>query len=393
MRTPLAWQNLTSNPKKCLLAATGVGFAVLLMFMQIGFRGALIDSNVQLLSLFDTTVGNISVYSRARYNLSTEQRFPRELLRQIDSLPEVEGTFAIALERGSASVQVEGFQKRPIRVVGVEIDKPEFLRDPGLADKLHQAAVHEASLVDVESKPAFGFASSEKTLSTQNVELNQKRLPVLGQFRLGTDFGNEGTLLMSERVLADYFPWRGAPETPLEAIDIGLVRVTSTGPKNLEQVAKRIQQLAPNQILAQPTEQMVQREKVFWAQATPIGKIFFIGTVMGFIVGAIICYQIQFTDITEQMSEFATLKAMGYRPAYFWSLILWQSFYLACFGFLPGLLGAIFLYELLGAASGLSLQMTVGRAAVVFALTLAMCIVSGALAIRKLFGSDPASLF
>ncbi len=58
---------------------------------------------------------------------------------------------------------------------------------------------------------------------------------------------------------------------------------------------------------------------------------------MGLIVGAIICYQIQFTDISEHMPEFATLKAMGYRPSYFWSFILWQSIYLACLGFLPAL--------------------------------------------------------
>ena len=46
MRTPLAWKNLTSSLSKCALAATGVGFAVVLMFMQLGFRNALIDNNV-----------------------------------------------------------------------------------------------------------------------------------------------------------------------------------------------------------------------------------------------------------------------------------------------------------------------------------------------------------
>ena len=114
---------------------------------------------------------------------------------------------------------------------------------------------------------------------------------------------------------------------------------------------------------------------------------------MGLVVGAIICYQIQFTDISEHMPEFATLKAMGYGTSYFWSIILCQSFYLACLGFLPGLLVSYGLYSMLAESSGLVMSMTWERILLVWGLTLVMCLVSGALAIRKLFGTDPASLF
>ena len=114
---------------------------------------------------------------------------------------------------------------------------------------------------------------------------------------------------------------------------------------------------------------------------------------MGLVVGAIICYQIQFTDISEHMPEFATLKAMGYGPSYFWSVILCQSLYLACLGFLPGLAASIGLYALLAESSGLIMSMTLDRIVLVWSLTLLMCLVSGSLAIRKLFTTDPASLF
>ncbi len=43
-RTPLAWLNLIHEPKRLVLAIAGTGFAVMLMFMQLGFRGALFDS-------------------------------------------------------------------------------------------------------------------------------------------------------------------------------------------------------------------------------------------------------------------------------------------------------------------------------------------------------------
>jgi len=161
----------------------------------------------------------------------------------------------------------------------------------------------------------------------------------------------------------------------------------------LDALAKKIEALAPREVTVLRTDKLLQAEKEFWAGTTPIGKIFLIGTIMGLVVGAIICYQIQFTDISEHMPEFATLKAMGYGPMYFWSVVLWQSFYLACLGFLPGIAVSYGLYWLLSESSGLIMAMTFLRIALVWGLTLVMCVASGVLAIRKLFGADPASLF
>jgi putative ABC transport system permease protein len=393
MRTPLAWKNLTSSFSKCALAATGVGFAVVLMFMQIGFRNALIDNNVQIFSLFDTEVLSVTMVSRARYNISTEQRFPRSLLEQARTFPGVIGSCAVSVERGTASVKVEGFPARPIRVIGVELGEPGIFRDPLLAQRLQDVDRRNAALVDMRSKSEIGFATTETDLRNQSIELNNRRVSVLGQFRLGTDFGNDGTLLMSQRLHSDYFPWRSQTRSPMDVVDIGLLRVESRSLAELDALADRIERLAPASLDVRRTQEFVNREKQFWAGATPIGKIFMIGTLMGLIVGAIICYQIQFTDISEHMPEFATLKAMGYGTRYFWSIVLCQSLYLACLGFVPGLLVSLGLYALLAESSGLVMSMTWDRILLVWGLTVAMCIVSGALAIRKLFGTDPASLF
>ncbi|QDV27652.1 FtsX-like permease family protein [Aureliella helgolandensis] len=393
MRTPLAWHNLTSSFAKCALAATGVGFAVVLMFMQIGFRNALIDNNVQIFSLFDTRVANLTMLSRARYNISTEQRFERNLLEQAAALPGVQQVCVVSVERGTAQVQVAGHTPRPIRVIGVELHAPHFFADPNLFQDLQTADAQQAALVDTRSKPGFGFAGAPTGLKKQAIELNGKSLPVTGQFQLGTDFGNDGTLLLSERLHADYFPWRNASGHPSDVVDIGLIQASSQNTEELDLLAARIAALAPRQIDVARTDTFIVREKNFWASNTPIGKIFLIGTIMGLVVGAIICYQIQFTDISDHMPELATLKAMGYGPAYFWSLVLCQSFYLACLGFIPGLVVSLGLYHLLATSSGLVMAMTWDRILLVWILTMVMCVASGILAIRKLFHTDPASLF
>lgn len=391
MRTPLAWKNLTSSYSKCALAATGVGFAVVLMFTQIGFRNALIDNNVQLFTLFDGDVANLAIVSKARYNVSTEQRFPRRTLELAAAVDGVLDTCSVSIERGTASIKVSGFASRPIRVLGVELASPDFFSDQRLYQQLQDTVRTQSALVDTRSKTGYGFAETPEALRAQTAELNSKSISLDGHFTLGTDFGNDGTLLMAESVHAAYFPWRNPTGDPRDVVDIGLLRVDPS--YDLEEVSRQIESLAPQQIDVQTTKQLIAREKSFWAKATPIGKIFFIGTIMGLVVGAIICYQIQFTDISEHMPEFATLKAMGYGPGYFWSLVLCQSLYLAFLGFIPGLIVSIGLYQLLAEVSGLVMSMTLGRIALVWALTLLMCIVSGSLAIRKLFNSDPASLF
>lgn len=389
MKTALAWKNLTSSKSKFALAAMGVGFAVLLMFMQLGFRNALIENNVQLFSLFDLEQANLAVISRARYNVSTEQRFPRFLLNRIAADPRIEDYCTVSLERGTASVKVDGNTAKPIRVIGISLGKEQFIAEKDLYRELGVADSAQSALVDVRSKSYYEFQYDQP----QVVELNGISLKLSDQeFELGTDFGNDGTLLMSERMHARYFAWRSRTGDPRDVVDIAFLHA-NVPESELEQLAAEIQQISPAEIVVKPTKLLRQEEVKFWSTATPVGIIFNIGTIMGLVVGAIICYQIQYTDITDHMPEFATLKAMGYSSGYFWSVILCQSFYLANIGFLPGAAISWALYQLLSNYSGLIMNMSPTTVFNVWMLTLAMCVVSGVLAIRKLFGADPASLF
>ena len=55
------------------MAVAGIGFAVLLMFTQVGFQNALFDSQVKMI---DDLQGDIFLVSRAKYTLAAEKRFP-----------------------------------------------------------------------------------------------------------------------------------------------------------------------------------------------------------------------------------------------------------------------------------------------------------------------------
>jgi putative ABC transport system permease protein len=135
------------------------------------------------------------------------------------------------------------------------------------------------------------------------------------------------------------------------------------------------------------------REAEYWEKRAAIGFIFNLGAVMGLLVGAVIVYQILYTDVVNHLDEYATLKAMGVRDRYLYAVVLNESGFLSVLGFVPGYLIAELLYAIARQNAHVPVEMTVARAAGVFVLTVLMCVASGWLAMRKLAYADPAEVF
>lgn len=387
-RTPLAWRNLVGRGGKLLLASAGIGFAVFLMFMQIGFRNALFDNTVQLARLLKA---DFFLVSPARYNLPSEQRFDRLWLDRARAVEGVQRIVPVYIERSITQLRVVGNKSRSIRAVGIPLE-PGVVEPPQWQPLLAMLSDGRTALLDRRTKPSYGFARGDvQSLRQQEVELSGKQLRIIDQVSIGTDFVHDGTLMFSDRAMAYYFPSRNPGGDPLQLVDLGLVQLAEGA--DVGKVRRTLQSLTGNRLDVLSRSQIIAREIHFWATATPIGIIFTIGTLMGLVVGVIICYQILFTEINDHMAEFATLKAMGYRNQYFFGLILKQALYLTLFGFLPGLLATLGAFAILGESTGLVMRMTAGRMALVFGLTLLMCLISGLIALRKLLQTDPASLF
>jgi putative ABC transport system permease protein len=97
--------------------------------------------------------------------------------------------------------------------------------------------------------------------------------------------------------------------------------------------------------------------------------------------------------VSDHLAEYATLKAMGYTDRYLLIVLLQEALFLAILGFIPSFVLSIGLYQLTYTATMLPIFMSVQRAINVFILTVVMCSVSGAIAMRKLRAADPADIF
>ncbi len=385
-RVPLAWQNLTHNRRGLAVAIGGIGFAVILMFMETGFENALLDSTVKVVEELNA---DIIVASKAEYSLTAGQSFSRRRLLQAEACAGVASASPLYIESFSADFKPPRGKRHPIRVLAFEPADQAFLI-PQVIEQTASLASRDAALFDMHGKPAYGIDANRPNATREGIELSGRSLRIVGTFGLGTDFANDGNLIMSAANFARYFPRRG-PADPLDAVTLGLVRVEEN--EDVRTVQSRLVAALPDDVAVYTKPEFIARELAFWRRSTPIGYIFAVGTIMGFFVGVVICYQVIYADVASHLREFATLKAMGYPQRYFVGLVLRQALYLSLFGFIPGLLVSLVLYSVLAEYTGLLLILNVRRAGLVLLLTVAMCALSGALAMRKLWSADPAELF
>jgi putative ABC transport system permease protein len=134
-------------------------------------------------------------------------------------------------------------------------------------------------------------------------------------------------------------------------------------------------------------------EVAYWRRNTSFGLIFGLGVLVGLVVGGIIVYQILYSDVSDHLAEYATLKAIGYDDGFVVGIILQESLILALLAFAPSLLLSLGLYGFLARSTSLMVVMSAGRVVLVFLFTLTICGLSGWLATAKLRRLDPAEIF
>lgn len=381
-RVPLAWLQLTREKWRLAVAVAGVAFAAVLVSMQLGFRSAMYDSAVRY---HRHLVYDLVMLSPKTPFIGFPESFTRRRLYQCLADPDVAGVSAVYLQ--------QAFWKNPWRltarnilVLGVDPAR-DVLDLPGVRRRRRALELPDVALFDAAGRDEFGpVAAWVREHGGLAVDVNDRRITVVGLFRLGTSFGVDGSLVTSDLNFRRLFPDR-----PAGLIDLGLIQLRDGVDPG--RVQRRLAAWLERDVEILTRAQFVAREVGYWGSTTPIGYVFGFGAIMGLIVGGVIVYQILFADVSEHLAEYATLKAMGYTNAQLSRLVLGEAGLLAVLGYVPGLALGVLLYRLTEQATRLPLVMSPERAVAVLALTLAMCGISGLMALRKVRSTDPAEVF
>jgi putative ABC transport system permease protein len=367
---------------RLLVAVSGIGFAVLLIMMQLGFRSALFESAVRYHERLDY---DIALFSHNSIFIVRPEPFSIRRLYEALGVSEVERVSPVWIAPGIWKNPWNN-EHRAITIFGIHpeddlLDTKGFREGRKLLDK------EDVLLFDDHSRPEFGpVAATFDPAHPLQAELNDRQIKVVGLFEMGPSFGIDGNIITSEDNWLRLFPTRSRND-----IELGLIKLKPGS--DPVAVREKIEKLLPKDIFVLTKAEFVQHEIDYWNSATPVGYIFAFGAVMGFVVGAIIVYQILFADVSEHLREYGTLRAMGYPNRFVSGIVIQQAAILGVLGYIPGQVAVYFLYGAAASATMMPLHITAGRAAAVLVLTLAMCAISGLLAVRKVRRLDPADVF
>jgi putative ABC transport system permease protein len=344
-KIPLAWAQLTSEKMRLVIALAGIGFAELLMFMQFGFRDALFESSI---SFHSKLKGEIFIINTQSTAIIAMKSFPQRRLYQALSFNGVTAISPVYLGFGLwKNPEPNQRNTRQLMVIGFDPSHP-ILDLPEIQNNLHKIPISDVVLFDRASRPEFGpvveYFKQGKPVET---EVDNRRVRVEGLFTLGASFGADGNLVTSDLNFLRIF----ATRRTRGLIDIGVVYLEPG--TDVKAVVDKMRATLPKDVRIFTKEEFVAFEKKYWEESTAIGFVFTLGATMGFIVGIVIVYQILYTDVTDRLPEYATLKAMGYKDIYFLGVVFQEALILAILGYLPGFGVSVVLYSLGRSATSL----------------------------------------
>jgi putative ABC transport system permease protein len=382
MRIPVAWLQLKREPVRLLVALAGVAFAVILVFMQLGFSDALYRSSVRV---HQHLVADLLLVSPRSPYLAGMRSFSRRRLYQALA---TDGVAAVAPVYVSLALWKNPLTGKPREILVTGFDPAKKVFDlPEVNSNLEKIRLPDYVLFDRAARPEYGpIAETYSHGVPVSAEVGDRRITVAALFELGTSFGIDGTLITSDLNFLRLFGHRNRG-----LIEIGLIRLKPGA--DVEAVRQAVAARLPGDVEVLSKQGYMQREKNYWATSTPIGYVFAFGSIMGLIVGAVIVYQILFADISAHLPEYATLKAMGYTNGYLFAVVFQEALLLAVLGYLPGFAASVWFFRISEGATHLPLAMDAQTALVVLALTVLMCSTAGAIALRKLRAADPAEIF
>jgi putative ABC transport system permease protein len=406
---PLALRNVTHARSRSLVAIAGIGFASVMVLLQLGFLQAVkVTASVNYDQL-DFDVALVSPEFEQFYDAGS---FPRERLKQAESL---DGVLAVrplyarmnswrcppypvtataaartppqfgALQRWwLGKRRPRPLQVRDLLVLGIDLGNHPF-RAP-IRGQVEMARpllrTEDRVLLNAWSNPDFGW-NELRTFS--GWELGGRAVDVVGSFTLPRSFGADAAVLCNDENFARAFRLIGDPP-----VNFGLLKVRG---EDVAETVRRLDARLPPDVKALSRADLSRIEQDYWVRQTATGKIFSFGVFVTMVVAAVVVYQVLANDVRDHLPEYATLKAMGHTNGFLSRVVLVQAAIYATAAYLPAVAVGIVLYRITDTLANIPMVMTWENLVLVLILNVAAALTSGTLTLRKVQSADPAELF
>jgi len=379
---PLAWRQLMGEKKRFLTALAGVAVAVTLMMFQLGIFHSILN---RVVIPHRALEGELALTSKDYTNIYYNSPFSLRRLYQAQGVAGVDSIAPLYLDSTWIRNPVT-LESKKIYVFGVNprlnpFDFPELKRHPEWL-QIDETAFYDAKSLS-EFGPVVAMVESQGEVMT---EAGGLRLKIKDVIHMGPTMQSSGHMLVGERAFFRIFP-----QHPWHMITVGMIRLKPGA--NPSEVASRLEKALPPDIRVWTREGLIREEQDYWQKRSPIAFIFFGSMLVAMVVGAVIVYQILYSDVSDHLREYATLKALGLPDRYFFGVVVQEALILLAAGFFPGLGLTALLYYLTRVKAALPMYLTFSIVVTVFVSSLVMCVAAGLLALRRLRSADPADVF
>lgn len=379
-RVPLAWRNLVADKWRLARASAGIAFAVLLMLVQLGFEQSFFTASLAVVDQLD---GDLFVENASKYRFGTRNPFaPKdfETIKTVAGIATAAPLYADWMDFFWTSPVDD--KRHLVRVFALDPDAPPVFSNPGIAARRAPLKADDSVLIDSRSRRFLGMDGN-----VTEAKLNGQVMHIAGKFELGPDFMSDGTVVMSDRTFAKF--WRTTPAAM--PVETAVVRLQPG--QDLADVQKRLAAALPATLKVFTKPELVRFESDFQAKLSSAAPIFWLGALVGFVVGTLISYQIIYTELSDRLPQYATLKGIGYENAYLVASVLRQALLTGLAGYVPAWLLCLAVYRVVGDIALLPLRMNWRLTVISLALTLGMSLLAAAIAVRRVIAADPAEVF
>jgi putative ABC transport system permease protein len=370
----LASKILLHDKTRFLITVSGVGFAVTLVFVQVGlFEGLLANASLTI----ERIDADLWVTARNTPNVDFSNTFPETLVNRVRSIPGVRHADNLIVWFARVSLPTGANEN------AVTYALEDFARW-GLPWDVESGSPRDLK----RGKFVILDASAEKRFGKFQVgdyrEFLGQRLKIIGRTRGAKSFTTNPIAFMDYRLAQSMMRQELHNRTTY-------ILVKLEPGANLEAVRSEIQRRLP-QNEVRTREEWSKRSRSYWTDSTGLGLNMMMTVFLGTLVGVVVVAQTLYTSTMEHIKEFATVKAIGGRDRVIYAIIAQQGAIAAVLGFVVGTAMAYALRPAM-AAIDLGLILTPDFALQVFVGTLVLCLAASMLSVRQVATLDPAIVF
>ncbi|MGQ0793105.1 MAG: FtsX-like permease family protein [Deltaproteobacteria bacterium] len=370
----VARRNLFNDKTRLAITVVGVVFAVVLMTAQIGVYIGFAGSASQII---DKTDADIWITSQKTTNFDSAKPISENKMNPVRELKEVLWVERLAQTWGY--IKLESGSTETIQIIGFNaetgIGGPWKMREGNPKD----VQVGTSVIIDESSlKRLTGLSLGD------SIEVFDTQTKIVGISEGVRSFTTYPIIFTTHKTARGFSRIIGQDETTFILVKL----VPGADP---EVAAGKLREKITGVDVYTKAE-FSNKTRMYWTFRTGMGVGIGITVLLGFIVGTIIVGQTIYTSTSEHLREFGTLKAIGAKNSDIYKIIFQQALMNAVIGYGFGFILTLLtrdLYERFRVNMILTPKLLVAM----FFITVAMCLISSFISIRKAAKVDPVIVF